>query len=77
VFLNFYLTDLQHLEYTPVGIIELRRGNTFFGYGWLVFKDNENVYVMTSNSVLRLIKSDQDDNALDILVPRVKCNCNK
>jgi hypothetical protein len=49
----------------------LRRGNKLFGYGWLVFKDNENVYVMTSNSVLRLIKSDQVDNALEIRVSRV------
>jgi hypothetical protein len=48
----------------------LRRGNKLFGYGWLVFKDNENVYVMTSNSVLRLIKSGQVDNALEIRVSR-------
>jgi hypothetical protein len=70
VFLNFYLTDLLHVEDPPVGIIELRRANEDFGYGWLVFKDNENVYVMTSNSVLRLIKSNQVDNALEIRVFR-------
>jgi hypothetical protein len=71
VFLNFYLTDLQYLEDPIVGGIELRKGNKLFGYGWLVFKDNENVYVMTSNSVLRLIKSHQVDNALEIRVSRV------
>jgi hypothetical protein len=68
VFLNFYLTDVQ--KNPPAGVIELRRGNKPFGYGWLVFKDNENVYVMTSNSVLRLIKSNQVDNALGIRVTR-------
>jgi hypothetical protein len=68
VFLNFYLTDLQDIEGPAVGVIELRRGYKLFGYGWLVFKDNENVYVMTSNSVLRLIKSHQVDNALEIRV---------
>jgi hypothetical protein len=70
VFLNFYLTGIYHFENQDptVGVIELRRGNTLFGYGWLVFKDNENVYVMTSNSVLRLIKSNQ---ALEIRVSRV------
>ena len=70
MFLNFYLTA-QHRKYPPVGVIELRRANKRFGYGWLVFKDNENVYVMTSNSVLRLIKSHQDENALEIRVSRV------
>jgi hypothetical protein len=72
VFLNFYLTGIQLFQNQDptVGVIELRRGNTLFGYGWLVFKDNENVYVMTSNSVLRLIKSDQVGNALDIRVFR-------
>jgi hypothetical protein len=54
-----------------VGVIKLWRGNELVGYGWLVFKDNENVYVMTSNSVLRLIKSDQVDNDLEIRVSRV------
>jgi hypothetical protein len=49
----------------------LRKGNKLFGYGWLVFKDNKNVYVMTSNSVLHVIKSDQVDNALEIRVCRV------
>jgi hypothetical protein len=72
VLLNFYLTAVQDFKDPTVGVIELRRGNTFFGYGWLVFKDNENVYVMTSNSVLRLIKSAQVDNALEILVFRGK-----
>jgi hypothetical protein len=67
VFLNFYLT-VQYFEDPTFGLIELRRGNKRFGYGWLVYKDNENVYVMTSNSVLRLIKSDQVDNALEIRV---------
>jgi hypothetical protein len=46
----------------------LKRGEKLFGCGWLVFKDNENVYVMTSNSVLRVIECDQVDNALEILV---------
>jgi hypothetical protein len=68
VFLNFYLTVLQDFKDPTVGVIELRRGNKVFGYGWLVFKDNENVYVMTSSSVLRLIKSHQVDNALEIRV---------
>jgi hypothetical protein len=68
VFLNFYLTAIQHFKGPTVGVIELRRGNKLFGYGWLVFKDNENVYVMTSNSVLRLIKSAEVDNALEIWV---------
>jgi hypothetical protein len=68
VFLNFYLTDLHYFQHPTVAVIELRRGNKRFGYGWLVFKDNENVYVMTSNSVLRLIKSHQVDNALEIRV---------
>jgi hypothetical protein len=71
VFLNFYLTDRQYFEDPTVGVIELRRGNKLFGHGWLVYKDNENVYVMTSNSVLRLIKSHQVDNALEIRVYRV------
>jgi hypothetical protein len=70
VFLNFYLTAPQSLENPAVVVIELRRGNKLFGYGWLVFKDNENVYVMTSNSVLRLIKSDQVHNALEIRILR-------
>ena len=70
MFLNFYLTA-SYGKYPTVGVIELRRGNKHFGYGWLVFKDNENVYVMTSNSVLRLIKSGQVDNALEIRVSRV------
>jgi hypothetical protein len=86
VFLNFYLTAIQYSEnlfiylafpnrpgspQNPTDVvIELRRGNKLFGYGWLVFKDNENVYVMTSNSVLRLIKSNQVDNALEIVVFR-------
>jgi hypothetical protein len=67
VFLNFYLTG-QCSKDPTVGIIELRRGSKRFGFGWHVFKDNENVYVMTSNSVLRLIKSGQIDNALEIRV---------
>ena len=70
MFLNFYLTVPLDFEDTTAGVIELRRGNKHFGYGWLVFKDNENVYVMTSNSVLRLITSDQVDNALEIRVSR-------
>ena len=69
MFLNFYLTALSD---STVGVIELRRDNKLFGYGWLVYKDNENVYVMTSNSVLRLIKSDQVDNSLEIRVFRGK-----
>ena len=73
MFLNFYLTDRSYDEYPTVGVIELGRGNKLFGCGWLVFKDNENVYVMTSNSVLRLIKSNQVDNALEIRVSRGKC----
>ena len=72
MFLNFYLTDPQYFEGPTVRAIELRRGNKLFGYGWLVYKDNENVYVMTSNSVLRLIKSDQVHNSLEILVFRGK-----
>jgi hypothetical protein len=69
VFLNFYLTGFPLIEDpTPVGVIYLKRGEKLFGCGWLVFKDNKNVYVMTSNSVLRLIKSDQVNNALDIRV---------
>ena len=72
MFLNFYLTGPQSLEDPIVGVIELRRGNKRFGYGWLVFKDNENVYVMTSNSVLRFIKSNQVHNALEIRVVRGK-----
>ena len=72
MFLNFYLTAPHYFEDHTVRVIELRRGNTLFGYGWLVFKDNENVYVMTSNSVLRLIKSAQVDNALEMLVFRGK-----
>jgi hypothetical protein len=71
VFLNFYLTGIQYFKDPTAGVIELRRGNKLFGYGWLVFKDNENVYVMTSNSVLRVIKSNQVDNALEI---RVSCS---
>jgi hypothetical protein len=71
VFLNFYLTGLRD-ESPTVGVIELRRGDKLFGRGWLVFKDNENVYVMTSNSVLRLIKSKQVDNALEIRVSHGK-----
>jgi hypothetical protein len=71
VFLNFYLTGRKYFgDPTFHGVIELRRGNKLFGYGWLVFKDNENVYVMTRNSVLRLIKSGQVDNALEIRVSR-------
>ena len=70
MFLNFYLTAEQLVVGPIVGVIQLRRGNRRFGYGWLVFKDNENVYVMTSNSVLRLIKSHQVDNALEIRVSR-------
>ena len=72
MFLNFYLTALQYFGDPTVGVIELRRCNKLFGFGWLVFKDNESVYVMTSNSVLRLIKSDQVDNALEIRVSRGK-----
>jgi hypothetical protein len=71
VFLNFYLTA-PYRKYPIVGVIELRKGNKLFGYGWLVFKDNENVYVMTSNSVLHVIKSHQVDNALEIRVSRGK-----
>ena len=72
MFLNFYLTGRKYFgDPTFHGVIELRRGNKLFGSGWLVFKDNENVYVMTSNSVLRLIKSDEVDNALEIRVSRV------
>ena len=71
MFLNFYLTARYNLKVPTGGVIELRRGNKLFGYGWLVFKDNENVYVMTSNSVLRLIKSNQVDSALEIRVSRV------
>ncbi len=37
-------------------------------FGWLVFKDNENVYVITSNSVFRRIECDKEDHALKILV---------
>jgi hypothetical protein len=70
VFLNFYLTARPFFGNRAAGVIELRRGNELVGYGWLVFKDNENVYVMTSNSVLRLIKSGQVDNALEIRVSR-------
>ena len=70
MFLNFYLTVPQYIKHPTVGVIELRRGNKIFGYGWLVYKDNENVYVMTSNSVLRLITSDKVDNALEIRVLR-------
>jgi hypothetical protein len=69
VFLNFYLT-VPYRKYPTVDVIQLRRGNKLFGYGWLVYKDNENVYVMTSNSVLRLITSDKVDNALEIRVLR-------
>ncbi len=36
-------------------------------FGWLVFKDNESVYVMTSNSVFRRIECDKEDHALKIL----------
>ncbi len=36
--------------------------------GWLVFKDNENVYVITSNSVFRHIECDKEDHAMKILV---------
>jgi hypothetical protein len=72
VFLNFYLTGIQYFEGPIVRAIELRRRNKLFGSGWLVYKDNENVYVMTSNSVLRLIKSDQVHNSLEILVFRGK-----
>jgi hypothetical protein len=70
VFLNFYLTayDLSDLSFP---VMHLKRGWKF-GCGWLVFKDNETVYVMTSNSVLCLIKSDQFDNALEIRVSRGK-----
>jgi hypothetical protein len=69
VFLNFYLTAFEDfgIQSSPVGVIHLRTDYELSGYGWLVFKDNENVYVMTSNSVLRLIKSNQVDNHLEIL----------
>ena len=68
-FLNFYLTDISSIDDPfSVGVIQLKRGKKLFGCGWLVFKDNENVYVMTSNSVLRLITSAQVDNALKIRV---------
>jgi hypothetical protein len=72
VFLNFYLTDYSTDYRFLDSVIELRRGSELFGCGWLVFKDNETVYIMTSNSVLRLIKSDQVDNALEIQVSYVK-----
>ena len=36
--------------------------------GLLVFKDNESVYVMTCNSVVRHIECDKEDHALKILV---------
>jgi hypothetical protein len=69
VFLNFCLYMFSVFEDPiPVCVIHLMRGEKLFGYGWLVFKDNENVYVMTRNSVLRLINSDQVDNALEIRV---------
>ena len=65
---------MSYEEYPTVGVIKviLRGDYELFGYGWLVFKDNENIYVMTSNSVLRLIKSHQVDNALEIRVSRGK-----
>ena len=61
---------MSYEEYPTVGVIKviLRGDYELFGYGWLFFKDNENIYVMTSNSVLRLIKSHQVDNALEIRV---------
>jgi hypothetical protein len=65
---------MSYEEYPTVGVIKviLRGDYELFGYGWLFFKDNENIYVMTSNSVLRLIKSHQVDNALEIRVSRGK-----
>ena len=71
MFLNFYFTG-TFVDTSLGGVIKLKTGKKLFGYGWLVFKNNETVYVMTSNSVLRLIKSDQVDNALEIRVFRGK-----
>jgi hypothetical protein len=60
---------VSYFEYPSVGVIELMKGK-IFGYGWLVFKDNETIYVMTTNNVLRGINYDQIDNALEVRVSR-------
>ena len=62
-FLNFCLSAIViHLR----DIVELPKFSD--NCGWLVFKDNENVYVMTSNSVVQHIQCDQVDHAMKILV---------